>query len=45
MTPAVEIRNVNKWYGSYHALRDVTLSVAKGEKIVVCGPSGSASRP
>ena len=41
MTPAVEIRNVNKWYGSYHALRDVTLSVAKGEKIVVCGPSGS----
>ena len=41
MTPAVEMRNVNKWYGSYHALRDVTLSVAKGEKIVVCGPSGS----
>ena len=35
------MRNVNKWYGSYHALRDVTLSVAKGEKIVVCGPSGS----
>ncbi|AKO96367.1 ABC-type polar amino acid transport system, ATPase component [Marinovum algicola DG 898] len=41
MTPAVEMRKVNKWYGSYHALRDVTLSVAKGEKIVVCGPSGS----
>lgn len=41
MTPAVEMRNVNKWYGSYHALRDVNLSVAKGEKIVVCGPSGS----
>ncbi|WP_417522614.1 amino acid ABC transporter ATP-binding protein [Marinovum sp.] len=41
MTPAVEMRNVNKWYGTYHALRDVNLKVARGEKIVVCGPSGS----
>lgn len=41
MTPAVEMRNVNKFYGSYHALKDVNLTVAKGEKIVVCGPSGS----
>ncbi|MGP6086344.1 amino acid ABC transporter ATP-binding protein [Antarctobacter jejuensis] len=41
MTPAVEMRNVNKWYGTYHALKNVNLSVAKGEKIVVCGPSGS----
>ncbi|WP_305969041.1 MULTISPECIES: amino acid ABC transporter ATP-binding protein [unclassified Mameliella] len=41
MTPAVEMRNVNKWYGTYHALRNVNLSVAKGERIVVCGPSGS----
>ncbi len=41
MTPAVEMRNVNKWYGTYQALKNVNLSVAKGEKIVVCGPSGS----
>jgi len=41
MTPAVEMRNVNKWYGPYHALKDINLTVAKGEKIVVCGPSGS----
>jgi general L-amino acid transport system ATP-binding protein len=38
---AVELSGVHKWYGDYHALRDVTLSVASGEKIVVCGPSGS----
>lgn len=41
MTAAVEMNKVNKWYGSFHALKDVCLTVAKGEKIVVCGPSGS----
>lgn len=41
MTPAVEMRDVNKWYGPYQALKNINLSVAKGEKIVVCGPSGS----
>ena len=41
MPPAIRIRDLNKWYGSYHALCDVNLSVEKGEKIVVCGPSGS----
>ena len=41
MNPAVEMRQVNKFYGAFQALRDVSLSVAKGEKIVVCGPSGS----
>ncbi|WP_449415687.1 amino acid ABC transporter ATP-binding protein [Ochrobactrum teleogrylli] len=39
--PAIIMRGINKWYGNYHALRDVTLSVAKGERIVICGPSGS----
>ena len=41
MQSAVEMKQVNKWYGAYHALRDVNLSVAKGEVLVVCGPSGS----
>ena len=39
--PAILMRDLNKWYGHYHALRDVNLTVAKGERIVVCGPSGS----
>ena len=33
--------NVNKYYGEYHALRDINEHVAKGEVLVVCGPSGS----
>jgi general L-amino acid transport system ATP-binding protein len=32
---------VNKWYGSFHVLRDINLTVHKGERIVICGPSGS----
>jgi len=39
--PAVRMKGVEKWYGDYHALRNVNLDVARGEKIVVCGPSGS----
>jgi general L-amino acid transport system ATP-binding protein len=38
---AIEIINMNKWYGQFHVLRDINLSVAKGERIVICGPSGS----
>jgi general L-amino acid transport system ATP-binding protein len=37
----VSMRNVNKWFGQFHVLRDINLTVAKGERIVVCGPSGS----
>ncbi len=40
-TPAILLEQVNKWYGSMHVLRDVSLSVAQGERVVVCGPSGS----
>ena len=39
--PAIELEGVNKWFGAFHALKDVTLSVAEGERVVVCGPSGS----
>ncbi|MCW5691309.1 MAG: amino acid ABC transporter ATP-binding protein [Pseudolabrys sp.] len=38
---AVEIRNMNKWYGDFHVLRDINLRVSGGERIVICGPSGS----
>jgi general L-amino acid transport system ATP-binding protein len=38
---AIEMIAVNKWYGTFHVLRDVDLTVAHGERIVVCGPSGS----
>jgi polar amino acid transport system ATP-binding protein len=37
----LRIERLNKWYGNYHALRDVTLAVATGERIVICGRSGS----
>lgn len=39
--PMIQMKNVEKWYGNFHALQDVNLTVAKGEKIVLCGPSGS----
>jgi general L-amino acid transport system ATP-binding protein len=39
--PAVEMTGVNKWYGQFHVLRNIDLTVARGEKIVICGPSGS----
>jgi general L-amino acid transport system ATP-binding protein len=39
--PIIEFAKVNKWYGHFHVLRDIDLSVAKGERIVICGPSGS----
>ncbi len=37
----INFNNVNKWYGDYHALVNITAEVKKGEVVVVCGPSGS----
>ena len=34
-------RDVNKWFGEFHALKGVTTSVGRGEKVVILGPSGS----
>ena len=38
---AIDIANVDKYYGNFHALKSINLKVKKGERIVVCGPSGS----
>ncbi|MDG2187206.1 MAG: amino acid ABC transporter ATP-binding protein [Hyphomicrobiales bacterium] len=37
----IKITKLNKWYGKFHALKDIDLSVGTTEKIVICGPSGS----
>jgi len=39
--PIVSISGLNKWFGEFHVLRDIDLTVGRGERIVVCGPSGS----
>ena len=38
---AIKVESMNKWFGSFHVLRDIDLTVNRGERIVVCGPSGS----
>lgn len=38
---AIEFTNVSKWFGQFQALKEINLSVQKGEILVVCGPSGS----
>mgnify|MGYP001600643555 CR=1 FL=1 len=37
----IEIKGLEKWYGDFHALKEVDLNVKEGEIIVICGPSGS----
>jgi general L-amino acid transport system ATP-binding protein len=37
---AIEIVDLHKWYGEFHVLRDINLTVVRGERIVICGPSG-----
>ncbi|AGB45251.1 ABC-type polar amino acid transport system, ATPase component [Mesorhizobium australicum WSM2073] len=37
----IEARTASKWYGQFQALKDINLTVHKGERIVICGPSGS----
>jgi general L-amino acid transport system ATP-binding protein len=38
---AIQIAHMHKWYGEFHVLKDINLTVYRGERIVVCGPSGS----
>jgi ABC-type polar amino acid transport system ATPase subunit len=37
----IQIRNVSKWYGDFHVLKDINEEVDQGQTVVVCGPSGS----
>jgi ABC-type polar amino acid transport system ATPase subunit len=37
----VQVENVDKYFGEFQALKGVNLTVARGERVVVCGPSGS----
>lgn len=39
--PVIRIKDMNKWYGNYHALKDINLDISLGERVVICGPSGS----
>ena len=39
--PIIRITGLNKWFGPFHVLRDIDLSVERRERIVICGPSGS----
>ena len=40
-SPMIELRHVDKYYGDLHVLQDISLSVGKGEVVVIIGPSGS----
>ncbi|CAH7161801.1 putative ABC transporter ATP-binding subunit YhdZ [Vibrio chagasii] len=37
----VKFKSLNKWYGDFHALKDIELNIEQGEIVVICGPSGS----
>lgn len=39
--PIVEIIDMHKWFGDFHVLKNINLTVHKGERIIICGPSGS----
>jgi len=39
--PIIEITDMHKWFGDFHVLKDINLTVHKGERIIICGPSGS----
>jgi general L-amino acid transport system ATP-binding protein len=39
--PVIQLNDVNKWYGDFQALKNINLTIDRGERVVVCGPSGS----
>ncbi|MEW5724293.1 MAG: amino acid ABC transporter ATP-binding protein [Thermodesulfobacteriota bacterium] len=40
-SPIIQILGMHKWFGDFHVLKNIDLTVQKGERIVICGPSGS----
>ena len=38
---AIQITELNKWFGDFHALKNINLSIENSERVVICGPSGS----
>ena len=41
MESIIQLKQVNKWYGDFHVLKDINFEVSEKEKVVICGPSGS----
>ena len=39
--PVIEIREMHKWFGNFHVLKNISLGVNQGDRIVICGPSVS----
>ena len=39
--PMIEIKDMHKWFGDFHVLRGINLTIHEKERIVICGPSGS----
>jgi general L-amino acid transport system ATP-binding protein len=39
--PVIEIVGMHKWFGDFHVLKDINLTIQKGERVIICGPSGS----
>jgi general L-amino acid transport system ATP-binding protein len=39
--PIVEMVGMHKWFGDFHVLKDINLTIQKGERVIICGPSGS----
>ncbi len=37
---AIEVKGMHKWYGDFHVLKDINLTIKRGERIIICGPSG-----
>ncbi|MEA2115646.1 MAG: amino acid ABC transporter ATP-binding protein [Thermodesulfobacteriota bacterium] len=37
---AIDIKSMHKWYGDFHVLKDINLTIKRGERIIICGPSG-----
>jgi general L-amino acid transport system ATP-binding protein len=44
MPPIITLTDVNKWYGDFHALKDISLDVQKGEKVVAARPARANRR-